>query len=457
LPSSGFGTRLNLNGPFRPYAGLVMTVSKVPAGLAPYWRGAVYDVFQDGTWQESGVATLPVMPGGEIPADVPRHVQNRISVAVQVAQPGDGEIFSPGRPATVDLATRALYAPAGSGSEPVAVYDNVPLAKGSTYDVTSELPVSRPYADGKGPPADPRFLALPNDVDPRIPALAARLTQSAATPYAASRAIAAYFTGGSFTYDTNVGPVPAGENPISYFLFQSRRGYCVHFASAMALLARAAGLPARVVGGYVSGTLVNGDWQVTGSDAHTWPEIFFAGTGWVPFEPTPGFAGQLTAIARPRATSSATTVPATTAQPARTATPAPRIAPRSAQSGRTGDERGLLAALLVLVLLAVAGTLLAVMRREATTLSGIYRSMCRAAGWLALAPLSAQTPDEFAALFAGRLDAEYTDVARITAFYVAWRYGQRTTSAADVQEAQSALRRLRRLWLARRLQFWRRF
>jgi hypothetical protein len=309
-----------------------------------------------------------------------------------------------------------------------------------------------------GPAVDPGYLALPNGIDPRVTALAARLTQAAQSPYVAALAIEAYLKSGLFTYDTSVGAAPDGENPISYFLFQSKRGYCVHFASAMALLARAAGLPARVVGGYASGQLVDSVWRVSGGDAHTWPEVFFAGTGWIPFEPTPGFAGASTARVQLRP-GAATSVPSTAARPHAVATPATRN-PRGVRPGaqsHAGSSRlpALLVALAVLIL-AICCALLVLMRREATTLSGIYRSMCRAARWLALRPQPSQTPDEFARLFAVRRTSEHEDVARITELYAAWRYGRRPASRADVLEAQAALRRLRRYWLARRLWPWRR-
>jgi len=335
------------------------------------------------------------------------------------------------------------------------VYSDAPLADGAVYDVSAELPAARPYPDAKGPLADSRYLALPPGMDPRIRALAVRLTQSAQSPYAAAKSIEAYFRSGLFTYDTRVGPAPGGEDPISYFLFQSRRGYCVHFASAMALLARAAGLPARVVGGYVSGSLINGVWQVSGSDAHTWPEVFFAGTGWVPFEPTPGFAGASIAPARPGAPW-ATSVPATPARAESAPTAVPRGVRQGTQPHGGSDTLSTLIAVLGGLILAICFALILLMRRQATTLSGIYRSMCRAARWLALRPRPSQTPDEFARLFAARQESERADVAHITALYVAWCYGRRTTSRADVLEARAALRRLRRYWLARRLRPWRR-
>jgi hypothetical protein len=251
-----------------------------------------------------------------------------------------------------------------------------------------------------------------------------------------------------FTYDTEVGAPPIGQDPLSYFLFDSRRGYCVHFASAMAVLARAAGLPARVAGGYVTGTLVNGAYQVTGKDAHTWPEIFFAGTGWVPFEPTPGFTAGVTQTVVAPARPSPTTNPARRPAPSPAATSAvPNTRRRTPPSG--GAPYTL--AGLVLLLAGLIGGTIVLMRKEAGTIGGIYRAMCASARWLATRPLPSQTPHEFARLFAGRSAAEYKDVTRITDLYVAARYGDRPATIMDVREAALALRRLRRHWLARRL------
>jgi hypothetical protein len=208
------------------------------------------------------------------------------------------------------------------------------------------------------------------------------------------------------------------------------------------------------VGGYVGGQLVNGVWQVSGSDAHAWPEIFFAGTGWVPFEPTPGFAGASVAPARPE-TGAETAFPGTPSHSNPAATPAPRGAQQSKQPGAGSDRLLALIVALGVPILAICCALLVLMRREATTPSGIYSSMCRTARWLAFRPQPSQTPDEFARLFAARRAAEHADVARITALYVAWCYGRRSASRSDMLEAQAALRRLRRSWLARRLWPWR--
>ena len=88
-------------------------------------------------------------------------------------------------------------------------------------------------------------------------------------------------------YDLNTPRVPAGEDFALYFLTESRRGYCVHFASAAVLLLRSAGFPARYVTGYaVDGP--GGQWNdVTEDDAHAWVEYYLPGAGWLPIDPTP--------------------------------------------------------------------------------------------------------------------------------------------------------------------------
>jgi hypothetical protein len=83
-----------------------------------------------------------------------------------------------------------------------------------------------------------------------------------------------------------------GHDPVDEFLFDTREGYCEHFSSAFVVLMRAAGIPARVVTGYVGGyrNPIGGYWQVRRSDAHAWAEVWLAGRGWVRFDPTAAVA-----------------------------------------------------------------------------------------------------------------------------------------------------------------------
>jgi hypothetical protein len=80
---------------------------------------------------------------------------------------------------------------------------------------------------------------------------------------------------------------------VDQFLFVDKRGVCEHFTSAMVVLLRAAGIPARFVVGYGSGTYnaITGYYEVHANDAHAWVEVYFPGLEWVPFDPTPGWTG----------------------------------------------------------------------------------------------------------------------------------------------------------------------
>ena len=116
----------------------------------------------------------------------------------------------------------------------------------------------------------------------------------AKSPYAAAVALERWFrTGGGFVYDQHPPKPPPGVPPLVDFVTRTHKGYCQHFAGAMALMLRYLGIPARVAAGFNSGSFDNrtGEWDVTDHDAHTWVEVWFRGWGWLPFDPTPGRGG----------------------------------------------------------------------------------------------------------------------------------------------------------------------
>jgi transglutaminase-like putative cysteine protease len=129
-----------------------------------------------------------------------------------------------------------------------------------------------------------RYLALPAGFPSRFAELVHEITLGAATQYDRAIALQNWFRG--FTYDLSVRP-GAGQSVIEEFLAQ-RRGYCEQFAGTFAAFARVLGMPARVAVGFTPGELgEDGRYYVQGMHAHAWPEIYFEGVGWVPFEPTP--------------------------------------------------------------------------------------------------------------------------------------------------------------------------
>lgn len=129
-------------------------------------------------------------------------------------------------------------------------------------------------------------LRLPAGVSPRARALAAQWrVEENSDRQIVSRALA-LFRDQPFVY--TLGPPSLGADPIDQFLFETRKGFCEHYASAFTFLMRAAGVPARVVTGYLGGEVnpVDGYLIVRQSDAHAWSEVWLQGEGWVRVDPT---------------------------------------------------------------------------------------------------------------------------------------------------------------------------
>ena len=126
---------------------------------------------------------------------------------------------------------------------------------------------------------------------PRCAPCSTEITDDGDSPLEVARAIQAYLRGPQFTYSLELAEQAADGNlsdePLARFL-ETKRGYCVQFTSAMIMLARAAGIPARMAVGFLPGVADGDDRVVRVCDAHAWPELYFPRLGWVRFEPTPG-------------------------------------------------------------------------------------------------------------------------------------------------------------------------
>jgi len=163
------------------------------------------------------------------------------------------------------------------------------LVPGEEFTIVSTAPEATPdvlRASTTGSPPDDIFLGLPADLPGTIAGLAAEVTAGETTDYDRLMALQDWFLN-NFGYSTDV-QAGNGSAAIESFL-QTRRGYCEQFAAAFAVMARTLGIPSRIAVGYTPGTLQSdGTYLVTGADSHAWPEIWFDGIGWIPFEPTPG-------------------------------------------------------------------------------------------------------------------------------------------------------------------------
>ena len=161
-------------------------------------------------------------------------------------------------------------------------------------------------------------------------------------------------------YDPNTPATPEGEDYVTYFLTESRRGYCMHFASAAVLMLRWIGVPARYVAGYVADVPASGHVRVPDSAAHAWVEVYIEGYGWEPVEVTPAYAGstpgQSGVTAEPEATPTPTPTPSASQAPEETDTPAPTAsqAVESEGDGGQGFDPSVLWVPLAVLLLVLA-------------------------------------------------------------------------------------------------------
>ncbi|GAA1626454.1 MULTISPECIES: DUF3488 and transglutaminase-like domain-containing protein [Brevibacterium] len=129
-------------------------------------------------------------------------------------------------------------------------------------------------------------LEVPETLPQSVRDTADEVTAGASNQWEAAVLLQAYFRSGEFEYSLDA-PEEASGDAISDFLVD-KRGYCVQFSSAMTIMARTLGIPARIGVGFASGTENGGEYQVSMQDSHAWPELYFDGVGWVRFEPTPG-------------------------------------------------------------------------------------------------------------------------------------------------------------------------
>ncbi len=263
---------------------------RVTSATPSYWRLFALDQFDGSTWemsdpglqdaQEYGTpARFPgAFPGGSTPVEERFRILTDLGDRwIPMAYPAESLTFGDGG-VRYDATLGVAQAP-------------YPLQEGTEYEVISRRVLPTPEqldAVTFGSPAQyGRYTFLPGDVPPKVKEVALRWAGEEPTPYRQVFAIAQHFHDGDFTYSQDVEPT-ADAQALVRFLTQTRTGFCQQYATAMAVLVRELGYPARVAVGYRPGTSDEGVYTVRSDDAHAWVEVLFPGYGWLPFEPTPG-------------------------------------------------------------------------------------------------------------------------------------------------------------------------
>jgi transglutaminase-like putative cysteine protease len=304
-------------------------VLRVRADRPLYWRGTTYDEWDGRRWSRGDEPQWVSWSGAEVDLDA-----LRASVAPAgdaTAAPADPVLADPvpadpvpaGRPRLepalpepvvvrqefeaeqagfdvvigawrmISLATTARQAVIGADG---SVILPAPLEPGATWTVESVLV---PVGEEELRQADPASLppssaaiqryAVEDAVTAPVAELARSITASSPTTYDKVRAIEAWMDA-NVTYTRDLLELPIGSDAVHHLLFESRRGFCEQIGSALVVMLRSLGIPARLAVGYVPGEYDgdSGQWLSRGTDAHAWAEVYFPAIGWQGFDPTAG-------------------------------------------------------------------------------------------------------------------------------------------------------------------------
>ncbi len=265
-----------------------------------YLRAAVYDEYTAQGWRISDASTQP-LPGTSVEAasfgSLETRAQIRKPVAVDVTverSVSSRRLFTVGDPLAASVEARLLTG--GDGKDAIGLVPDARVRDGDSYSTVgtiSAASLGQLLASGRDYPPEviERYLALPDDLPPQVRELAQEIAGGQQQPYVVARQVE-LFLRREYQFDLETPRPPPRRDGVAYFLFDARRGYFDHYASAMAVLLRTLGVPARVATGFA---LDDADFDieskayvVTERRAWTWPEVYFVGLGWVEFNPTPG-------------------------------------------------------------------------------------------------------------------------------------------------------------------------
>ncbi|WKZ37809.1 MAG: transglutaminase-like domain-containing protein [Anaerolineales bacterium] len=263
-----------------------------------YWRGRIYDRFEEGRWLTSEVYGKNHEPqDGEF--EIP-DTENRknVSFTYNVYIKGQAILYTAAQPVWVSHRANIVHTKIPSEKEEAEIMDIVTvqaspyLEAGETYHSKALLANPTVFELRKAGDDYPawvtdKYLQLPEDFSPRIQALALELAATHDNPYDTADAITNYLRS-EIEYSPVISFPEDSMDRLEYFLFEGKQGFCNYYASAGVLMLRAVGVPARLAVGFAQGeaNLQNTFYTVRERDAHAWPEVYFPGYGWIEFEPT---------------------------------------------------------------------------------------------------------------------------------------------------------------------------
>lgn len=297
--SYGYNSRFSLNsagyigkklgGELRQDASVLMTVN-VPGEETLYLRGAVRDKYFDNSWSKSRRGFREYEPGEAIPSPYGEDIDTfKKSMDITYKKLITSTVFGPYSIHRVQHDSRRIYI-----DEDTEVYTSKMTMKGNTYTVESIIPymdedkLRQAGAMRLGYNELKLYTSLAQDISERVRQMAQQITEGQNSNYDKAKAVESYLRR-NYQYTLKPPELPEKSEFTDHFLFEGRKGYCTYFATSMAVLLRAAGVPCRYVEGFIArydGARIR---EVRGVDSHAWVEVYFDDFGWVAFEPTPQY------------------------------------------------------------------------------------------------------------------------------------------------------------------------
>ena len=328
-------------------------VMQVSAPRTAYLRGVVLNEYTGRNWKNTTggrrylrqssrlAAQRTALFDEDLPAETVRNALcSPVTVSVRMLSDSASTLFVPQR--VRDLVPGGELVPYFSNSSELFVTRN--LQPGDTYTVSAPLflagdsglgtliEVCSTLEDSRYEQILETYTTLPGHLEEPVYALARETASAASSPYDRALALQSWLTR-NCRYTLDVEPQPSNLDFVTHFLLDTREGYCTYFASAMTVLCRMIGLPARYVEGYIAEPDENGEALVTGLSAHAWTEVYFKGFGWLTFDATPKRTGAGSSPDEPEPGPSPS--PSPSPEPDE---PEPTPSPEPPETEGTGDE-----------------------------------------------------------------------------------------------------------------------
>lgn len=301
------GDRLDLSGPVQLGDDPVMQVqiSEDLSDRRMYWRSTIFDTYHNGSWIHQRDIRVHKESSGMTFNTGDYAARQSLIQSYELEIPATSLIYAAPQPQVINLPVEAEINCVNGGSsncvnddreaDVATIRSRDILRTGDTYTVESSISVATAEQLRSINNQFPSwvlddYLQGGDEVDPQVRALTEQIVTQygAVTNYDKAKAIE-HWLRNNISYNELIPPPPSDRDPVVWFIFEQREGYCNYFATSMVLMLRSEGIPARMAAGFAQGEYdpTTRTYSVIERDAHTWVEVYFPDYGWVEFEPTP--------------------------------------------------------------------------------------------------------------------------------------------------------------------------